>query len=109
MNWERGIDMSHVNCQKGDYRKVVFEISAQEHIELEARVLLSGLPKGNYYKSAVLDKRIEVYPGIYVAERLRVTLEKLMKEAQNGNLESEQVLTELIRNLLEYCSKEKTR
>ena len=68
---------------------------------MEARIILSGLPKGDYYRKAILEQEVAVTAGNYMSNRVAKALEQILEHLKNGNTEDEKLLLELIRQLLE--------
>ena len=65
------------------------------------KLLLSGVPKGEYYRKAVLGQEITVVSGSYMSFRLSKVLEQIREELSNGNSESELLLMALVKELIE--------
>ena len=55
---------------------------------MEARILLSGLPKGEYYRRCILGQRIEVTGSGYLSAKLAVTLEKMYQDLKSSGFQS---------------------
>ena len=53
-------------CKREDrfrHNTIAFWLSDEEKAEVEAKIILSGVPKGEYYRKAVLEQKIKVVSG----------------------------------------------
>ncbi len=80
---------------------IAFWLSDEEKVQVEARIILSGLPKGDYYRKAILGQEVAVNTGNYMSNRVAKVLEQILEHLKNGNTEDEELLLELIKQLLE--------
>ena len=83
------------------HNTIAFRLSDEEKSQVEARIILSGLPKGEYYRSSILGQEVIVTAGNYMSNRVAKVLEQIAMHLKNGNTEDEKLLLELIRQLLE--------
>ena len=83
------------------HNTIAFRLSDEEKSQVEARIILSGLPKGKYYRKAILGQEVIVTAGNYMSNRVAKVLEQIALHLENGNTEDEKLLLELIRQLLE--------
>ena len=86
-------------CKREDrfrHNTIAFWLSDEEKAEVEAKIILSGVPKGEYYRKSVL----EVVSGNYMSFRLSKVLERIYEELHNGNSENEQLLLALLKELI---------
>ncbi|MCM1415755.1 MAG: hypothetical protein NC430_07500 [bacterium] len=83
------------------HNTIAFWLSDEEKSQVEARIILSGLPKGDYYRKAILGQEVTVTAGSYMSARVAKVLEQILEHLKNGNTEDEKLLLELIRQLLE--------
>ena len=91
-------------CKREDrFRRntIAFWLSDEEKAQVEARIILSGLPKGDYYRKAILGQEVTVTAGNYMSNRVAKVLEQILEHLKNGNTEDEELLLELIKQLLE--------
>ena len=91
-------------CKREDrFRRntIAFWLSDEEKAQVEARIILSGLPKGDYYRKAILGQEVAVTAGNYMSNRVAKTLEQVLKQIENGNTKDEKILLELVKQLLE--------
>ena len=55
-------------CKREDrfrHNTIAFWLSDEEKAEVEAKIILSGVPKGEYYRKAVLEQEIKVVSVSY--------------------------------------------
>lgn len=78
---------------------IAFWVSDAEKADLEARIILSGIPKGEYYRRAILGQEVKVVAGTYMSDRLAVELKKIREclEKEPGQNEKDQQLMLLSR------------
>lgn len=88
------------------HNTIAFWLSDEEKSKVEARIILSGLPKGEYYRHSILGQNITVAAGNYMSNRVAVVLEHISEQLEKGNSEEELLLVELIRQLLEINKNE---
>ena len=82
-------------CKREDrfrHNTIAFWLSDEEKAEVEAKIILSGVPKGEYYRKVV--------SGNYMSFRLSKVLEQICEELHNGNSENEQLLLALLKELI---------
>ncbi len=85
---------------------IAFWLSDEEKAQVEARIILSGLPKGDYYRKAILGQEVAVTAGNYMSNRVAKVLEQILEHLKNGNTENEKLLLELVKRLLEIGQNE---
>lgn len=93
-------------CKREDRLRsntIAFWLSDEEKAQVEARIILSGLPKGDYYRKAILGQDLAVTAGNYMSARVAKALEQILKHLKSGNTEDEKLLLELISQLLKIC------
>ena len=91
-------------CKREDrFRRntIAFWLSDEEKAQVEARIILSGLPKGDYYRKAILGQEVAVTAGNYMSNRVAKSLEQVLKQIENGDTKDEKILLELVKQLLE--------
>ncbi len=91
-------------CKREDrFRRntIAFWLSDEEKVKVEARIILSGLPKGDYYRKAVLGQEVSVTAGNYMSNRVAKVLGQILEHLKSENTEDEKLLFELIKQLLE--------
>lgn len=96
-------------CKREDrFRRntIAFWLSDEEKAKVQARIILSGLPKGDYYRKAILGQEVAVTAGNYMSNRVAKVLEQILEHLKSGNAEDEQLLLELIKQLVEIGQNE---
>ena len=91
-------------CKREDrfrHNTIAFWLSDEEKNQVEARIVLSGLPKGDYYRKAILGQEVTVTAGNYMSNRVAKALEQILEHLKSGNTEDEKLLLELVEQLLE--------
>ena len=101
---EKRREVRKVACRREDrfrHNTIAFWLSDEEKSQVEARIILSGLSKGEYYRKAILGQEVIVTAGNYMSNRVAKALEQIVSHLENGNVEDEKMLLELIKQLLE--------
>ena len=96
--------MRKLACKREDrFRRntIAFWLSDEEKAKVEARIILSGLPKGDYYRKAILGQEVSVTAGNYMSNRVAKVLEQILEHLKNDNTDDEKLLLELVNQLLE--------
>lgn len=96
-------------CKREDryrHNTIAFWLSDEEKSQVEARIVLSGLPKGDYYRKAILGQKVTVIAGNYMSNRVAKVLEQILEHLGSGNTEDEKLLLELVKQLLEIQQNE---
>ncbi len=96
--------MRKLACKREDrFRRntIAFWLSDEEKAKVEARIILSGLPKGDYYRKAILGQEVSVTAGNYMSNRVAKVLEQILEHLKNDNTDDEKLLLELVKQLLE--------
>lgn len=98
--------MPGLNENRHRRRTVAFRVSDEEFRQIDTRITLSGLPRGEYVRRAILAGKLYVNAGKFQSDRLALELKLLRKEIENQEdstkaiLDCRCMLNELI-NLLE--------
>ncbi|OUQ55787.1 hypothetical protein B5E58_11765 [Tyzzerella sp. An114] len=90
--------MSGLDKNRKRNHMVSFRVSPEEQRELEARIKLTGMPKGKYIIESVLNKQINITVGKYQSDRLSIEIQRLYKQLQCIDSNSEELIA-----LLEEC------
>ena len=96
-------------CKREDrFRRntIAFWLSDEEKAQVEAKIKLSGLPKGDYYRKSILGQEVTVIAGNYMSNRVAKVLEQILEHLKSGNTEDEKLLLELLKQLLEIGQNE---
>ena len=91
-------------CKREDryrHNTIAFWLSDEEKSKVEARIILSGLPKGDYYRKAILGQKVTISAGNYMPNRVAKVLEQILAHLKSGNTEDDKLLLELLKQLLE--------
>jgi len=83
------------------HNTIAFWLSDEEKAKVEARIILSGLQKGEYYRKAILGEEVHVVAGNYLSNRVAVAFEKLLLALGDEDAEENIQLKALLRELLE--------
>lgn len=76
---------------------VCFWMSYDERRDLEARIAISGLPKGKYFIQSLLHQQINISIGKYQSDRLSLEIKRLRESIDNlddCNVELSELLKE---------------
>lgn len=101
---EKWKEVRKVACKREDrfrHNTIAFWLSDEEKSQVEARIILAGISKGEYYRKAILGQEVNVVAGKYMSARVSKVLEDILAHMRNGNTEEEKLLLELIKQLLE--------
>lgn len=79
---------------------IAFWVSDDEKEEVNARIILSGLPKGEYYRKAILGQHIQVVAGNYMSNRLSMVLDQIYKELQKCDMKNTKLLAAIVKELI---------
>lgn len=80
---------------------VCFRASPQEVQMLDARVKVSGLPKGEYILESVLHQKVSIAVGKYQSDRLSMELQKLRVALESADIDQKLETLENCKCLLE--------
>ena len=81
------------------HNTIAFWLSDDEKSQVEAKIILSGLSKGDYYRQAILGQEVTVIAGNYMSNRVAKVLEQILEHLKSGNTEDEKLLLELVKQL----------
>lgn len=59
---------------------VCFRATPKERREIEARIKVSGMPKGQYYIQSLLHQQINIVVGKYQSDRLSLEIRRLREQ-----------------------------
>ena len=92
--------MSGLDKDRFRNQTVCFRASPEERQQLEARIKVSGMPKGQYYIQSLLHQEIKIIVGKYQSDRLSLELRRLREslEAVYAKEDNEEAIY-----LLENC------
>lgn len=76
---------------------ISFRVSPEERLQIEARIKVCGIPKGEYFINSLLHQNIVISVGKYKSDRLSIELKRLREILENVKKADE------IENILEEC------
>ena len=76
---------------------ISFRVSPEERLQIEARIKVCGIPKGEYFINSLLHQKIVISVGKYKNDRLSMELKRLRETLENMKK------TDEIKNILEEC------
>ena len=82
------------------HNTIAFWLNDEEKQRVEARIEISGMSKGEYYRAAVLGEEINLVGGRYKSDRLAKILEKLSVQIEAGDTEMYKELLVILQELL---------
>ena len=77
--------MSGLDKDRKRNQTVCFRMTPEERRELEARITVSGLPKGKYFIQSVLYQEVKIAVGKYQSDRLSLEIRRLCTQF-NGKI-----------------------
>lgn len=83
-----GLDKNRLRNQT-----ISFRMSLEERRQMEARIVISGMPKGQYFIQSLLHQNIQIAVGKYQSDRLSLEIKHLRKAVDEAI--KDQNLTEL--------------
>ena len=98
-----------MTCKRQDrtrHNTIAFWLSDEEKARVDARIKLSGLPKGEYYRSAVLGQEVQIVAGKYLSDRLAAEIKKI-RTKENPQESNIYELKEIVEQLLQIWSNKK--
>lgn len=88
-----GLDKNRLRNQT-----VCFRATPEERRQIEARITVSGMPKGQYYIQSLLHQRIEIIVGKYQSDRLSLEIRHLREQIGKLSGEDGKAANELLRS-----------
>ena len=98
-----------MTCKRQDrprHNTIAFWLSDEEKARVDARIKLSGLPKGEYYRSAVLGQEVQIVAGKYLSDRLAAEIKKIRTKEYPQERDIYE-LEEIVEQLLQIWSNKK--
>lgn len=90
--------MARKNEKRTRSKTISFYVTPEEYTELQARIKVSGMPKGEYFIQSLLYQRIEIYVGKYQSDRLALEFKKLREML--GSIKTDETVLQECRALL---------
>ena len=75
--------MAQKNESRIRNKMISFRVTALEFTEIQARIKVSGMPKGEYFLHSFLHQKICIAVGKYQSDRLSLELKKLREALQD--------------------------
>lgn len=69
--------MSGLDKDRLRNQTICFRATPEERRQIEARIIVSGMPKGQYYIQSLLHQQIGIVVGKYQSDRLSLELRRL--------------------------------
>ena len=76
---------------------ISFRVSPEERLQIETRIKVCGIPKGEYFINSLLHQKNVISVGKYKSDRLSMELKRLRETLENMKK------TDEIENILEEC------
>ena len=93
--------MSGLDKKRKRNQTVCFRATLEERREIEARITVSGIPKGEYYRQSLLHQQINITAGKFQSDRLAVEIKRLRERLDEESAETDKGLLEECKTLLE--------
>lgn len=87
------------------HNTIAFWLSDEEKMIVDARIKISGVQKGEYYRASILGQKIEIVAGRYRSDRLAMVLEKISEQLERGNANDCEELQIILQELLELMKR----
>ena len=81
--------MSGLDKDRKRNQTVCFRMTPEERRELEARITVSGVPKGKYFIQSVLHQEVKIAVGKYQSDRLSLEIRRFHERLAWGIKKSE--------------------
>lgn len=92
--------MSGLDHNRKRNQTICFRATPEERKEIEARIKVSGMPKGEYCRQSLLNQKIEINAGKYQSDRLSIEIKHLRELTEQIPQEQFQDLLQEIKILL---------
>lgn len=92
--------MSGLDHNRKRNQTICFRATLEERKEIEARIKVSGMPKGEYCRQSLLNQKIEINAGKYQSDRLSIEIKRLRELTEQIPQEQFQDLLQEIKILL---------
>ena len=87
------------------HNTIAFWLSDEEKQKVEARIKVTGISKGEYYRSAILGEEIHIVAGKYKSDRLAMALEQISNQMERGEVNDCEELKSILHELLELMKR----
>ena len=83
--------MSGLDKNRKRNQTICFRMTAEERRELEARITVSGMPKGKYFIQSLLHQEVKIAVGKYQSDRLSLEIKRLQERLNGLETENEEI------------------
>ena len=83
--------MARKNESRVRSKTISFYTTPEEYTDIQARIKVSGMPKGEYFIQSLLHQKIQIYVGKYQSDRLALELKRLRETLNNTTSDEETV------------------
>ena len=90
--------MSGLDKDRLRNQTVCFRVTSEERREIEARITVSGKPKGQYYLQSLLHQQISIIVGKYQSDRLSLEIRRLKERIDELDKECAETDSEVLTN-----------
>lgn len=87
------------------HNTIAFWLSDEEKRIVEARIVVAGIQKGEYYRASILGQKVEIVAGRYKSERLAIVLERMLEKFERGDADAGEDLSTILHELLELMKR----
>ena len=84
--------MSGLDRDRKRNQTISFRMSPEERRQMEARILVTGMPKGQYFIESLLHQKIQIMAVKYQSDRLAVEFKRLRQQLEKGGEEAEEAV-----------------
>lgn len=88
--------MSGLDKNRKRNQTICFRMTPEERRELEARIIVSGMPKGKYFIQSLLYQEIRIAVGKYQSDRLSLEIRRLRERLEDINTENKELQETLV-------------
>lgn len=78
-------------------KTISFYVTPEENQQIQARIKIAGMPKGEYFIESLLHQKICISVGKYQSDRLSLEMKKLRLALENTND------VELLKDVIDEC------
>ena len=83
--------MSGLDKNRKRNQTICFRMTAEERRELEARITVSGMPKGKYFIQSLLHQEVKIAVGKCQSDRLSLEIKRLQERLNGLETENEEI------------------
>ena len=87
------------------HNTIAFWLSDEVMRIVEARIVVAGVQKGEYYRASILGQKVEIVAGRYKSERLAIVLERMLEKIERGDADAGEDLSAILHELLELMKR----